>query len=103
MRKVKPLREFEVGEIIHILAEEPPEEKITAAGCKPLGWVDETRKYAGQSGIITNRFNSDEQYGFRYKVEFKGTTADYYGVDFREFYEEQKSVLTPEALITLLG
>lgn len=86
-----------------MLDEEPSEEKVIAAGCKPLEWVEETRIHAGESGVITDRFNSDKQYGFHYKVEFKGTTADYYGVDFREFYEEQKSVLTPEALITLLG
>lgn len=97
------MREFEVGEIVHILDDEPPEEKVIAAGCKPLEWVSETRIHAGQSGIITDRFNSDEQYGFQYKVEFEGETIDYYGIDFREFYEEQKSVLTQEALITLLG
>ena len=97
------MREFEVGEIIHILEDEPPEEKVIAAGCKPLEWIDEIRIHAGESGVITDRFNSDEQYGFHYKVEFGGETTDYYGVDFLEFYEEQKSVLSPEALITLLG
>lgn len=97
------MTEFEVGEIIHILEDEPPEEKVIAAGCKPLEWIEEIRIHAGESGVITDRFNSDEQYGFQYKVKFKGTTEDCCGIDFREFYEEQKAVLTPEALITLLG
>lgn len=97
------MTEFEVGKIIHILNEEPPEEKVIAAGCKPLEWVETTYPYAGRIGTIVENTRRFQEHGWEYTVDFGDDKVDFYGVDFREFYEEQKSVLTPEALITLLG
>lgn len=97
------MTEFEVGEIIHILNEEPPEEKVIAAGTTPLDWVDATYPYAGRTGTIVENTRRFQEHGWEYIVDFGDDRVDFYGIDFREFYEEQKSVLTPEALITLLG
>lgn len=104
MRKVKPLREFEFGEIVHILDEEPADEQVMAAGCELLEWSDTTRQYAGRKAEILKRGGDYQQHGWIYTLAFDGDERDdFYGIDFQEFYEEQKSVLTPEALITLLG
>ena len=99
--------EFEVGEIIHILNEEPSEEMVRATGCEPSSWIEEMNPYIGKEGVVTRVHDNWRRHGKRYEVEFADVRSNpdmaLYGIDFREFYEEQKSVLTPEALITLLG
>ena len=97
------MREFEAGEIVHILEDEPPEEKVIAAGLSFLSWVEATYPYAGRTGTIVENTRRFQEHGWEYTVDFGDDKVDFYGIDFREFYEEQKSVLTPEALITLLG
>lgn len=48
--------EFEVGEIIHILNEEPSEEMVRATGCEPSNWIEEMNPYIGKEAVVTGRF-----------------------------------------------
>lgn len=101
------MREFEVGEIVHMLDEEPSEEQVRAAGCEHSSWVEAMTQFVGMEGVITKVNAGWKQYGNEYEVDFKGVKSAgvvaLYGIDFREFYEDPTPVITPEALITLLG
>lgn len=101
------MREFEVGEIVHMLDEEPSKEQVRAAGCYPSCWIEVMTPFVGREGVITKVNAGWEQYGNEYEVDFGGTNnaeeVALYGIDFREFYEDPTPVITPEALITLLG
>ena len=51
------MREFEVGEIVHILDDEPPEEQVETEGCELLNWSDTTRLYAGREARILKQID----------------------------------------------
>lgn len=99
------MREFEVGEIVHILDDEPPEEQVETEGCELLNWSDTTRLYAGREARILKQIDEYQKYGWMYRLEFfdDDEKEDFYGIDLVEFYGQPTPVITPEALITLLG
>lgn len=107
------MREFEVGEIVHVLSEEPEKPKVEQYGVTYSEWEDANRKYAGVKVRITDK-KTDEQnkkYGIGYITEpveppfhHAETVPFWYGPDFLEFYvDDIGEEITEEDMLEILG
>lgn len=104
------MRVFEIGETVHILDSPVTKEMAEAAGVEHSPWPDydpEEESYenwCGFSATIINRFEGTaaEVHGFMYKIH--GSELDWYGQDFKEFYDEiQTNCVSKEDILELLG
>lgn len=98
--------EFEVGDTVHLLEEQPSRERVFAAGCDPSDWIDDMLPFAGKQGMIVKKVPGWAQHGHQYEIRFEGmedpSDCAFYGIDLAEFYEKQQPILTQETLMDFL-
>lgn len=111
---------FEVGDLVHILANGPIDEEVEVAGAVYSEWPkpvndcitpSDYHYYQGMVGIIKQAWNAEEdnRYGGRYRVNFPEIgeaecELDFYGQDFEEFYDSfSKFEVSQEDIMELLG
>ena len=99
-------RVFEVGDVVHILPEEPDRETVEAMGVRWSDWPsDEYRDHAGETVTIREILTGSEndEYGRGYRMEGRHNLV-WFGQDFEEFYEDGLTVeIDMEAFMKLLG